>query len=293
MNSNIIKLNTVPTFTGRRNQEQNFESFKNFTEKTNFRKYLPKLIASEENYLSEGAFGITFTIPKNDNFILKVYKNINLNLLNQGRLSLEKVPDDIPEINVGQPIARFGHYISVLIKQEGQEYGIPLHASVLTNRETTNLYISNLKKVAAIPQEGYRQFTEEVKLVRKHGYYLDIWNSNNFLLTDKNINIVDIGKIQGIGNKFKSRISHAALLRALADEHTLRELLPTLNKEDSAQIGKQLGIISNKLTIAMKQSKLPTLIVFNKIIAYLRDLINPLKYERIESIINRLIKFSK
>lgn len=290
MNTITQKLNVSTTFTSKRKSGQNFEAFREFAEETGFKSSIPEIIRDDNNYISEGAFGKTFSIPQNDNFILKVDKR---KPINTHFLALEQIPDVIPEINVGQAIARYGDSISVLIRQEGTEYGLPSHTSGMTNRQKIHLYINNLKKAAAIPQEGYNQFTDEVRIVRKHGRHLDIWNANNLLLTDENINIVDVGKLHKLGDKFRARISQTALLRALADEQHLRQLLPTLGKKDSARIGEQLEIISGKVRTAMKHSGLPTLNLFNKLLADCRDLVNPMDIERIETIIERLIKSSK
>ena len=277
-------------FTSQRGPEQTFTHFVEYAQSSDFRDRIPDIISSRKNYLSEGVNGIVYSIPDNDNFVLKVLKTHDFRKTLGSGYELVEIEDPFLNLNVGQPIAKYGDDILVLVKQQGKEFGIPYLKKNKINLTNAYAYMSNLSKMAKVSQDGYNVFMDEVKQLKKLGFSLDIWNSNNILLNGDEINIVDIAKLTNIRQRFYSRLSKMAILRVLIDEVYLRSLFPLLTPKTKSRIGRNVKKISEKVGIAMEHSKLPQLNTFNKLIADLRDLVMPRRQPRIDMIVKELIK---
>jgi len=279
-------------FGSRRKPNQTFQNFLQFAKEQNISENIYNIVTNTDNYISEGMNGRTFRIPQNDDFVLKVPKIMSTGELQHLPAVIEEIINPFKSLNVGQPIAKIGRVL-VLLKQEGTEHGLPLRRKGKFEKQDIELFISEIKKIASISQDGYNNFTDEVKEVRKHGLYVDIWNSNNILINNDEINLVDISKVKNLLQKYNKRISKTGLIRLFIDEISLRAILPHLNKDEICELGRNFKTISDKMGIAMKHSKLPQRIVFNEIMAACSDLIRKRKKVRIETIIKQIINAGK
>ncbi|MBR1424884.1 hypothetical protein IJ579_04910 [bacterium] len=289
------KYSTI-IFTSRKEPGQDYEHFSRYAQETNFPRKIQHIISDDSNYISEGANGKVFSIPDNPNFVLKVDKKFNPANLDSFVYNIEEINEPFGDLNVGQPIAKYGEEILVLIRQKGKEFGLPfVRKHVLSKRDIQNnihRYIKNLIKIAEIDQSGYDNFVREIKELQQRGFNIDIWNSNNVLIDGNNINIVDILKLSSLRQKFYARMSKMAILRLFIDESPLRQMLPYLKPEQKSKIGKHINIISQKISTAMKKEGLNERIFLNKFLANIRDFF-PREKPRIDLIIEDLIKSSK
>ena len=284
--------NNTFTFTSRKSSGQTFSEFSAYAQRTDFRSKVYGIISNNDNYISEGAFGRVYSIPDNDGFVLKVNKEVEIDTFPDIAPKISEVHDPFGSLNVGQPVAKYGDDILVLIRQKGKEHGISFSEKSNINPKNIEQYLKNISMMSEVSQQGYNNFALEVKQLKKLGFNLDIWNANNILVNGDEINLVDIVKLRSIRDKFYSRISKTALVRLLIDEAYLRDILPHLSTEQKSSLGKDVKIIFDKVGIAMKNANLSQLNVVNKILASIRD-IAPRSQQRIDVIINELIKYAR
>ncbi len=258
-------------FTSKRQDGQSFTDFMKFNEQNHVEQILPEILSSDQFYLGEGLYNKVYQIPDCNDFVLKLRKEITpLNLKNY-LMPIQKNPDIFPKINVGQPIARMGTNILILLKQKGNEYSIPFTKRTSIDNQLITKYLSDVEKLANIPQNGYNNFTDEVKELYSKDYYLDYFNSNNLMITNNEINTVDTIKI----NKQKQRIflfpNKSSFIKMFADENVLPVIVDRLSTQEKQNLAKLLNIISDKTSRAMAHSDLPENNLLSRSIDFLLD----------------------
>ena len=291
INSVTLKSNNLQ-FTAKRQAGQSYSDFKRYDADSNFAAQIKNVITNRDNYISEGALNEVYAIPDNENFVVRVLKKKKEKFLKHVTPKLKELKDRFAELNVGQPIASYGDGVQVLIRQKGRQYGLFYLIKDENIKSSKDLYIKNVEQMAAIPQENYSILTDEIMTMRKKGCYIDVWNANNLLVDGNNLNIVDTNHFYNLYYKYVNRVTKKNLLRLLVDGKGLNDVMPYLNDADKVRLGKSMAIISEKLSTAMKHSKISEFKTVDKLIATVRDIF-PRKIERTEKQIAALIKFAK
>lgn len=280
-------------FTSNKKSGQSYSEFKRFDAESNFAAQIKKVILDKNNYISEGVMNEVYAIPNNENFVIRVLKTKKEKFLRHATPKLKEIKDRFKDINIGQPIATYGDGIQVLIKQNGKPHGL-FHLLKDENvKSGKDLYIQKVKQLASIPQRNYSKLTDEIKEIRKKGFYMDVWNANNLLIDGNNMNIVDTTHFYNLYYKFVNRVTKKNMLRILVDEKGLNRILPYLSDADKVGLGKSIAIISDKLSAAMKHSEISEFKEFDTFIAKLRDAVLPRKQIRIEKLLAGFIKLAK
>jgi hypothetical protein len=110
---------------------------------------------------------------------------------------IEEVQDDLPELNVGQAVARMSNAeIYFLKKQKGIPAGVPHGKIRCEGKNADPVYEEHLKRAAEMPQSAYDKFAKILVAINARGYIFDPSKANNVLLDTENgeFNLVDINK---------------------------------------------------------------------------------------------------
>lgn len=262
--------NKLIFFTSQRKAGQTYDDFIEYNREFEVTTRISEFIF-DENCVGEGRSNKVYKLPHTDKFMLKTYKKLTSQNVFQFQKELTPVPDVFTNINVGQSIARMGQYILILIKQAGEQHSIPFMKRGNIEEADVRKYLSDIRKLAAISDVGYINFTDEVKCLTENNCYIDYFNSNNLMLTPEEINLVDIVRVR----RFKQRVfmfpSQESLLKILLDENVLPLVLNRIPEKEKIQLGQNIRIIMNKITEAMKVSNLPQNKVLTSIIDFLSD----------------------
>ena len=179
-----------------------FDAFKSFATETNFLSNVRDIVESKGKVLGKGYEGIIYSIPNNDNWVIKEYKRANFLPIKNTEPKIIKVEDISPNLNIGQTIAkveipRGENYSSVyyiLKRQQGESLGVGFEGDNDVDNLTIPIYLSSLEKVANMPLSSYDKLLKDVRYITDIGYEIDTTNPNNLMFDDKSqsINFVDI-----------------------------------------------------------------------------------------------------
>ena len=189
------------SFKGSKNDDS-FQAFVKWAEETDFLSNADNIIEKTGRILGSGFEGITIEIPNNDKWVIKVIKRASFIHQKSDRATICEVPDQLPDLNIGQMIAYVTMPITntssrrfyILRKQKGDSYGINNTPPQKLNKKNIDTHINCLKKMAQFPLEAYKQMIRDIMQTNDAGYIFDFYNPNNILLDDENkrINFVDV-----------------------------------------------------------------------------------------------------
>ena len=120
-------------------------------------------------------------------------------------------------------------------------------------------------------QGSYNAFTDEVKELTKNNCYIDYFNSNNLMTTNKEINIVDIIKIKRAKQRAFMFPSKESLMKIFADENVLPVIIPKITTKQREELGENIELISEKTSKAMEHSQLPENKLLTNVLDFLMD----------------------
>lgn len=161
--------------------------------------------------LGRGMKACVYPIPKLPKYALRVLNDCPVGTVLDSEPHLFPLPDRLPDLNIGQAIARIGDQGLYLLRhQPGQALGVP-YAKILenhnkdevldTNPKPVNiedvapykkLYADNLRLVAQMPQSAYDDLALKIIRIKSAGLFMDPF-SNNYLVDvqTKSFNTVD------------------------------------------------------------------------------------------------------
>jgi len=145
----------------------------------------------QENLRGEGRCSKVYNIPHEAfyNYVIKVYKDKKF--MNEVRIN------DMPKMNLGQPIYKISDTTLVLKKLGGEEHSIPnwsdKNSTYIPSREEAGQFLSNLQRINSMPEETFVDFAERIKYAAQYDYKTDSINPNNLLIDYENqkISFVD------------------------------------------------------------------------------------------------------
>lgn len=163
-------------------------------EKAGFDKDKISDICREENLVGHGGNADVYKIPNVEKYVLRVVRWKR----GGGEVGkIEEVKDELPELNVGQAVAKMsGAEIYFLKKQRGIPAGVP-HGKMRREGENADpIYEEHLKRAAEIPQSAYDEFARILVAINARGYNFDPSKANNVLLDAEKgeFNLVDVNK---------------------------------------------------------------------------------------------------
>lgn len=142
-----------------------------------------------ENLMGKGMFSQVYRLDKLDNYALRMDRVAPLRVLAD---TIEPVPDKLPGMNFGQPVARLGS-VDVLKRQYGEPSFIPA-PDFASAAEISQLNETRLRMKAELPQAAYDDFAAMIAELNSRGLEFDS-NPKNLLidLTKRRFGIVDVG----------------------------------------------------------------------------------------------------
>ena len=233
--SNIQKITNFKKISFKGNLEASGDTFERSLNNIFSPENLKGIFLNPENKIGHGANNIVYSIPDNDRFVLRVYKNY---FQPECITKTEYTDTDKHEdFNIGQKVGYikadggpFGmcQIIEILKKQEGKSYGVP-HISAITDENGRLLpneapyedysrkisFKTLLDKASKMDTEAYEKMLDTFSEAQEAGYGFDPLNVNNLLLTDEEINMVDFEK-SGI------KCSYLELLNLITNHDYLR-----------------------------------------------------------------------
>ncbi len=207
-------------FQGIRLKHQSFENFQEYALKNNFLDNFRSFI-NKDNFINEGAFNRVYSIPDNPTFLLRVKKASG----SRKETGLVRLPDDFPDLNMGQEIARLSDDVTVVIAQKGEPCGIRHFAGIKVlplRPEDKSRFVKYISTIADFPLKAYENLISEASSIT-NGKRFDVHNPQNILYDTENqcFNIVDISS----NGKLKKVLSPLALASQLCDYLNLFKVL--------------------------------------------------------------------
>ena len=259
-----------PYFKSQRKAGQTFADFEEYNKNFNITSQLQEII-NDNNCVGEGRSNKVYKLPYTENFMLKAYKKLSPEYITEYQTKLTPVQDIFSKINIGQAIARMGSNILFLIKQDGIQHSIPYTQRENITQNNIIKYLSDIEKLSQMPEKAYINFTNEIKELTKHKCYIDYFNSNNLMLTDTEINIVDIVHIKNYKQRVFMFPSKESIIKILIDENILPIILPQLSEQQKIKLANSIKLIENKTMTAMQLSNLPENKFLTEILDFLSD----------------------
>jgi len=216
-----------PVFKGIQNLEN--DTFERSEDNIFSPENLTNIFSNPDNEIGHGANNRVFKIPGNEKYVLRVGKNFFNPNITSAKLTKNDTDSDF---NIGQKVATITtngmmpympQFIEVLKKQEGTSYGVPHYSAI---SDESGMLLPNeapyedasrkasfkmlLDKASSINVEGYEKMLETFTKAQNAGYSFDPLNSNNILLTDSSINMIDF-------NVSSAKCSYLELLNSLTN----------------------------------------------------------------------------
>ncbi len=190
-----------PSF-GKSGSGNSFEDFKIWANDTDFYSNALNIIDYTGTVLGSGFEGITYSIPDNDKWVIKVDKRASFLPVKTDKPTAYEIKDNAPSLNLGQMIgyviipssSRTSRKFYIMKKQKGDTFGIPFQYRNNFSDLNTKLHIKSLKNISEFPPKSYEQLVKDVVLANKCGYKFDLVNPNNIMIDNENkkINFVDV-----------------------------------------------------------------------------------------------------
>jgi len=260
-NQKITNQNFI-NFAGKRLPHQSFEEFVKFAHQTDLLSHVADIF-QPNNFVAAGKVNRVYRIPKNDDFLVRVLRNISIEKELSAPLDIKKYKDIFPLNNLGQKIATIGQGISVIIKQQGEVLGIKKWYETNDNKlfhpEYLPEFLHKLNMVSALNQGAYDTMAQEVKLIGAKKHFFDYYTPQNVLVDTKNqaINIVDV-EPQSRSHWLFPAITSRAILASFLDKNNF---LMAYNLADDVQKAKMKNCaktVRDKVKIAAKNAALPS-----------------------------------
>lgn len=272
----FVKTSKNVSFQGSTNS-----SFIDWAQQTDFiQKQLPEILSNPENKLGSGFSHSAFTIPDCEDYILRIPNYTLKDNFDFSKAELKDTEDKNLTINIGQEIAEIkakGQYgipntIQVLRKQTGKSIGVPPPETIYIEdtdrlregqlpyeaRERKEYYAATVHQVSQLPQSAYEKLIDNIIIASEAGYAFDHLNSNNLLVDDDSINIIDM-------DKHSQKVNLGNILYALTNinycaTYASRYDSSPMNSDNINQVMGDTIQIINKFTNAMQAKGLK----FNK-----------------------------
>ncbi len=190
------------TSFGSSSDDKSFEAFSKWAQENNFTDNALEIIEKTGDVLGDGFEGTTYSIPGNEQWVIKQYKRANYVQQSLKKPEIKKISDISPDLNIGQAIAsvkipmndRFASHFYVLKKQTGKSYGVPLSSKDFYTDATVQKHLDSLKKMSQLPISSYEKLLDDITYINKRGYKIDAGNPYNFMVDWENerVRFVDI-----------------------------------------------------------------------------------------------------
>ncbi|MFA5041321.1 MAG: hypothetical protein WC464_06790 [Bdellovibrionales bacterium] len=151
----------------------------------------------EEFFLGCGGSTEVFGIDRYPNYVVRVPRDLDLSKIS--KFGTPKIIDDskLEGKNFGQIVAEYDCGIAIALRQRGDPIGVPFGSD--RRKSDDEAYAEKMKRVAAMPQEAYRQLVTEMKFLNNAGKRINVSNSNKLLFDVKGgkfnfVDIVDMGR---------------------------------------------------------------------------------------------------
>ena len=218
------------------------------------------LNCTEKNFLGSGANSnvYKFTDEKMENWAIKVLKCPKEN---SNSLELTKIEDRLIEMNMGQPIAKFGERILILKRIKGIAHAIPEWASrgkyniKYTQQEAENL-VSQMKKIADFPTSSFDNYAIKLKLLDERGFKMDSFNPNNILVNHKTKELSIIDYYNSATDTGGNTVYD--LIAPLTDFKNFGDYYSKLTKESQKKVKNIILTLNNKCIDSAKKVGLET-----------------------------------
>lgn len=184
VNSDVFVKRSM-SFTGKSSVKRDFiELFKTLGKSE--KDFLNACLKSTK--LGSGQEGSVYRIPfKNfKKYVLKVIEGFDFSSVEP----IEKMTDDFPDNNFGQPIAKLGEKVLILRKLEGKTLSSLIPESPSYSHNLEQKTVDYYKMMASMPQESFDDYVKDITTLNKKNRSLDP-NSGNIILKDKKFQITD------------------------------------------------------------------------------------------------------
>lgn len=255
---------SIPAFYGRDLVKTNLlplEILKNIPKGYSIQDLI-KMAQTEENKLGQGANSIVYSIPRLDDYVLKV-----LNKDDPNRINMNEFPSNI---NLGQPVWQDDKNPRILIlkKIEGKEHSIPNWSKTIwdganytplnVTKEQAKLFHTQLNDLAQMPQSAFDELTEKAKILSDKGYKLDSINPNNLIVdTEKQqIHIIDYFKVANPNETHLYQNSYMDLVAIALDFTLFPEYYDKMDETEKADTIQNAKTIRDKLYKGAEKSSL-------------------------------------
>ncbi len=157
--------------------------------------------AVAENLLGVGKHGSVYSLPKLDNYVMKIPHSLAKTMQDiqpdSNEAVFHRAADPNPGQNYGQAIAENNLGVEILRKVNGEPNSIPDWMAKLVNpesltKEDAQLFLTKLKKLEEMPFSTFVSLAQSAKELK--GANIDHIAANNFLIDYPNnkINITDL-----------------------------------------------------------------------------------------------------
>ena len=176
------------------NDSKSFSEFKNWAKDRGYfyGKSMPVLTLIDDSNASK-----TYLIGGTDNWVLKRYNRAEIIPGSHSKTVVQKVKDVIPEINIGQTIARVEEPINesysslyfINKKQSGHPVVLPVESAnqyYHYMKEDIQTFKNNIGEIANAPQEAYDKLINNTRVLLSKGYKIDTENPENIIYDTKN-----------------------------------------------------------------------------------------------------------
>ena len=173
-NLNIDSFEKTTSFKG--NTESDFFSFEKWAKESDLINKLDIYTSPNARVLGRGSEGIVYQIPNNDNWVIKQYRRAYLVPIANTEAKIYEVNDILPELNVGQHIARievpngsqYSTIYHILKRQQGKPHSVEFAYSNIVNSSTIKIYLDSLKRLSELPQESFNNCVRDVQYITKN-----------------------------------------------------------------------------------------------------------------------------
>lgn len=209
-------------------------------------------IATDENFLGEGGNASVFAIPGSEQYVVRIQHRA-WTAPTEG--DIEPVEDPLPDINVGQAVARMGN-VFILKRQEGVPAGLT-HADIkrlgLTHEAANADYLQRTSLAASLPQQAYDELAELLEILNEKGYNFDPSKPNNILVdTEKQkFNLVDLDP-RDPNSDYRNNLT-SMVIPLMNNSYAWKVEDPDMEQ----QLASQRGAILDKAIQASIKAKLP------------------------------------
>ncbi len=253
--------------------------FISWADKTGFLNgQLQEVLANKENKIGSGFSHSVYSIPNNEDYVIRTSNYGNLSGLDFSKAEIKDVEDKNLKVNIGQKVAEIDipsedaipYRIEVLQKQSGVSLGIAPYEA-LAKGESGALrdgelpyeafarkqhYAKSIDSVAQMDVSSYEKLISDYMSASESGYRFDHLNSNNLLIDNENgtINLIDMEKGRtgaNLGNLLYA-LTNICYLETFASQYGM----DPMGEDDVKKAYSDTIQIISKFTQAMKNKNL-------------------------------------